>query len=247
LNRTPVGEHAKKANGARSRMRAATEEPRKPSLADSVYLGIKQRIFDFRLLPGDRFTENEIATRLHVSRTPVREALYRLEREGYLQVQFRSGWNVRELDFRQFDDLYDLRIALETACVRNLCDRAERPGLNELRSIWLVEPRRRLRDGEQVCALDEAFHGTLVAATGNREMARCHQEVTERIRLLRRLDFTEEGRITATYVEHAQILRAVLRGSADRATTLLCDHIETSKAEVKKISLHKLYSARRRG
>jgi DNA-binding GntR family transcriptional regulator len=246
LNRTANRAPAKKADAARRRKVVAPDEARRPSLADSVYLGIKQNIFDFRLLPGDRFTENEIATRLHVSRTPVREALYRLEREGYLQVQFRSGWSVRELDFRQFDDLYDLRIALETACVKTLCDRTDAPGLNELKAIWLVAPKQRLRDGEQVCALDEAFHGTLVAATGNREMARCHQEVTERIRLLRRLDFTEEGRITATYDEHAQILRAILQQRADRAIDLLRKHIETSKAEVRKISLHKLYSARRR-
>ncbi len=246
MNRTTNLAPARKTGAVRRRTAAAPAGARKPSLADSVYLGIKQNIFDFRLLPGDRFTENEIAARLHVSRTPVREALYRLEREGYLQVQFRSGWSVRELDFRQFDDLYDLRIALETACVRTLCDRPERPSLDELKLIWLVAPKRRLRDGEQVCALDEAFHGTLVAATGNREMARCHQEVTERIRLLRRLDFTEEGRITATYEEHAQILRAVLQQRGDRAVQLLRNHIETSKAEVKKISLHKLYSARRR-
>jgi DNA-binding GntR family transcriptional regulator len=97
-----------------------------------------------------------------------------------------------------------------------------------------------------VCALDEAFHATLVAATGNREIARCHQEVTERIRLLRRLDFTEPARIAATYDEHARILRAVLRRDADRAIELLRDHIETSKAQVRKISLHKLLSARRR-
>ena len=237
----------KNAAGPAHKRVAAPGDARKPSLAESVYLGIKQNIFDFRLLPGDRFSENEIATRLHVSRTPVREALYRLEREGYLQVQFRSGWNVRELDFRHYDDLYDLRIALETACVRTLCDRPERPSLNELESIWLIAEKRRMRDGEQVCALDEAFHGTLVAATGNREMVRCHQELTDRIRLLRRLDFTEEGRIAATYEEHAQILRAVLRRNTDRATRLLSSHIETSKAEVKKISLHKLYSARRRG
>lgn len=246
MNRTANRAPATKADGARRRKPSAPDEARKPSLAESVYLGIKQNIFDFRLLPGDRFTENEIATRLHVSRTPVREALYRLEREGYLQVQFRSGWNVRELDFRQFDDLYDLRIALETASVRTLCDRIEEPSLNELKSIWLVAPKQRLRDGEQVCSLDEAFHATLVAATGNREMARCHQEVTERIRLLRRLDFTEEGRITATYQEHAQILRAILQRRADRAIDLLRNHIETSKTEVKKISLHKLFSARRR-
>jgi DNA-binding GntR family transcriptional regulator len=76
-------------------------------------------------------------------------------------------------------------------------------------------------------------------------MARVHQDVTERIHLLRRLDFTEAGRIAATYQEHAQILRAVLRQDADRAIGLLQAHIETSKIEVRKISLHKLLSARR--
>lgn len=246
MNQTATRAPAKKAGAAPRRKPVAADATRKPSLAASVYQGIKREIFDFRLLPGDRFTESEIAARLHVSRTPVREALYRLEREGYLQVQFRSGWSVRELDFRQFDELYDLRIALETACVQNLCSRDEQPDLGELKSAWLVEPGRRQRDGERVCALDEGFHGALVAATGNREMMRCHQEVTERIRLLRRLDFTEPERISATYEEHAQILRAILRGNAERAVALLRKHIETSKAEVRKISLHKLYSARRR-
>lgn len=230
---------------ARSRKKAAMAEGRKPSLAESVYLGIKQDIFDFRLLPGDGFSENEVAARLNVSRTPAREALYRLEREGYLQVHFRSGWSVRALDFKQFDDLYDLRIALETAAVRQLCNQAERPELEALKPVWLVAPQARLNDGERVCALDEGFHCSLVAATGNRELARCHQDVTERIHLLRRLDFTEAGRIAATYREHAQILRAVLKRDADLALRLLRHHIETSKVEVRKISLHKLLSARR--
>ena len=247
MNRSTARVPAKQTASLRRSKATAPVDTRKASLADSVYLGVKQNIFDFRLLPGDRFTESEIAARLHVSRTPVRQALYRLEREGYLQVQFRSGWSVREIDFSQFDDLYDLRIALESACVQTVCARPELPNLDDLKSIWLVEPKRRLRDGEQVCALDEAFHAALVASARNREMARCHQEVTERIRLLRRLDFTEADRISATYDEHGQILRAVLRGDAERATKALRNHIETSKAEVKKISLHKLYSARRHG
>jgi DNA-binding GntR family transcriptional regulator len=246
LKRT--GNHGRSAitrPAARKRGKVATHKERKPSLAESVYLNIKQDIFYFRLLPGDRFTENQVAGRLHVSRTPAREALYRLEREGYLQVHFRSGWSVRELDFKQFDDLYDLRIALETAAVKQLCAQVERPNLELLKSVWLVPADARPDDGERVCELDEAFHCALVAATGNRETTRCHQEVTERIHLLRRLDFTEPGRIAATYQEHAQILRAVLRQHADRALGLLRAHIETSKLEVRKISLHKLLSARR--
>lgn len=219
--------------------------PRRPSLAESVYRRLKDGIFEFRLLPGDRFSEGEVAAWLAVSRTPVREALLRLEREGWLQVHYRSGWSVRELDFTQFDELYDLRIVLETAAVRVLCEELEHPDLEPLKAAWLIPAEERLADGDAVCALDEGFHARLVEAAGNREITRCHREVTERIRILRRLDFTEPGRIAATYQEHAQILRAILRRRADQAAMLLRVHVQTSKNEVRKISLHKLYAARR--
>ena len=61
-------------------------------LADGAYAQLKQDIFDFQLVPGDRFSEAEVAERLGISRTPVREALFRLQREGYLDVTARSGW-----------------------------------------------------------------------------------------------------------------------------------------------------------
>ena len=66
----------------------------KSNLATTVYDRIKNDIFDFRLMPGERFTETEVAERVGVSRTPVREALYKLEREGYIQVSSRNGWSV---------------------------------------------------------------------------------------------------------------------------------------------------------
>ena len=198
---------------------AATGLARKPSLAESVYRRIKQDIFEFRLLPGDRFTEGEVAARLEVSRTPVREALYRLQQESYLTVHFRSGWSVRTLDFGEFDALYGLRIILESAAVREICDRADGAQLDELQHIWLAPAPR--TDGAEVAQLDEAFHSSLVAAAGNLEVLRCHREVTDRIRILRQLDFTQSKRIAATYHEHAQILRAVLQRRPDQAVMLL--------------------------
>ena len=87
------------------------------SLADQVYQRVKQDIFDFVLLPHDRFSENQIAERYEVSRTPVREALYRLEREGYLEVGLRRGWSVKPLDFERIDELYEVRITLECAAL----------------------------------------------------------------------------------------------------------------------------------
>jgi DNA-binding GntR family transcriptional regulator len=224
-------------------------------LADGAYAQIKKDIFDFQLLPGDRFSEADVAERLGISRTPVREALFRLQREGYLDVAARSGWVVLPLDFELFDHLYDLRMVLETTAAGRLCKRVDRVAgqqtsaedmaLDGLQRIWLVPPEDRVTDGQRVAELDEGFYMALVAAAGNPEIARVHREVTERIRIIRRLDFTQAVRIEITYDEHGKILRAILMRDPDEAARLLHAHIEASKAEVRKITLHCLQTATR--
>ena len=92
--------------------------------------------------------------------------------------------------------------------------------------------------------LDERFHCALVEATGNREMARMHYAITEKIRIIRRLDFTQASRIAATYEEHVQILDAILQRCGEQAQQLLTRHIELSKQQVRKITLHRLQVAR---
>jgi DNA-binding GntR family transcriptional regulator len=122
---------------------------------------LKQDIADFRLVPGDRFTENEVGLHLNVSRTPVRQSLYRLQQEGFIEVLFRSGWRVLPFDFEKFEQLYDLRIVLESSAVARLCDAAvgrtpkQKKLIDALEAIWLVAPQDRCRDTVQVCALDE--------------------------------------------------------------------------------------------
>jgi len=217
------------------------------ALADTVYQRIKTDIFEFRLLPGARFSENEVAARARVSRTPVREALLRLQREGFVEVQHKSGWSVRPLDFDRFEHLYDARVVLELDAVRKLCsgDPQESPqaALAALKKAWLVPAKQRLSDWIEVAQLDEAFHAALVGAAGNPELARMHADVTERIRIVRRLDFTQAERIQFTYEEHAAILRAILARKPQQATLLLRAHIEQSKLEVRKISIHRLHMA----
>jgi len=212
-------------------------------LADAVYERVKADIFDFRLLPGARFSENELAAREKVSRTPVREALLRLAAEGFIDVAPKSGWTVRDLDFARFEHLYDLRIVLEQAAARKLCASDHAEALAGLKRTWLVPAKARLTDWIAVSRIDEAFHATLVAAAGNPEMARVHAEVTERIRIVRRLDFTQGERVGATYDEHAAILKAVLARKPQQAMLLVSAHIEHSKREVRKISLHRLHEA----
>ena len=228
-------------------MTAGAAERAKPqgNLAQTVYERIKADIFEFRLAPGTRFSENEIAQRVGVSRTPVREALYRLAQEEFLEVHAKSGWSVGALDFDRFDQLYDVRLILELAALRKLCEGEPSDDLWALKREWLVSARARLSDGKTVAALDERFHATLVAATGNAELTRIYADIAQRIRIVRRLDFTQPERIERTYEEHGEILRAVLTRKPEQASMLLKAHIEASKLEVRKISLHRLHVAQR--
>lgn len=216
-----------------------------PSLADRAYGQIKQMIFDFVLLPGDRFSESDLVDRLQVSRTPLRQALQRLQREGFLLVFPKSGWQVAPLNFEVFDQLYDLRVLLETHAVARLCEAEERPVLKSLADLWLVAEAERHPVQAMVDRMDEDFHSALVRATGNEEMVRVHDDITERIRIIRRLDFTKPARVQVTYDEHARIIRAISRRRTDEAQRLLRAHIEQSKLEVRHITLDMLYRARR--
>lgn len=217
------------------------------SLADRAYQNIKKRIFDFALMPGDRLSESELAEGLHVSRTPLRQALHRLQHEGLIEAIPKVGWQVPLLDFAKFDELYEFRVLIECHAVQAIrAADGDAAMLRALSAIWQNPPAERLHDAEKVGDLDEAFHHRLVECTGNGELRRAYREITERMRIVRRLDFHKKERVAATYDEHAAILSALQRGRNDEAQRLLRAHIEHSRIEVRRITLEVLYQARER-
>lgn len=217
-----------------------------PALAERVYDQVKHALFAFELLPGERFSENTVAELTGASRTPVREALTRLAREGFLTVQNRSGWRVNDLDFAVFDQLYEVRTIVELASIDRLTAQTDPLGVHDLAAIWQVPEADRLTDGQAVFTLDEQFHNQLVVATGNAELHRIHTGITERIRIVRQLDFSESYRVEATYNEHAAIITAIAQHRGNEAKRLMQSHIELSRQSVRKISIHRLYEARER-
>src|SRR5271170_3780472 len=198
---------------ARGKLRPMPQRPAN-SLTEQVYQNLKDEICDFRLLPGDRFTENQLAERYDVSRTPI------------------------------LDELYDLRIMLESAAVERLCRIGAAAGLADLREVWSAPAPAREADPRIMADLDEAFHNRLVAAAGNTELTRVHADITAKIRIVRRLDFLKPNRIAATYEEHAKLLHLLLRGRPEEALIMLRAHITESKQEVRKITIHMLHEAR---
>lgn len=217
-----------------------------PSLAERAYVQLKQRIFDFNFMPGDLLSEGDLSKEIAVSRTPLRQALQRLQHEGFVLAMPKIGWQVAPLDFNKLDELYDFRILIESFAVKSLCDSDRTsPALDDLQKIWCVAKSKRSNDRTLVGQLDEQFHSRLVQAAGNGEMLKMHTEITERIRMVRRLDFTKGHRVSDTYDEHSQILQAILKGRSVEAQRLLRAHIEQSKIEVRKITLGMLHEARK--
>lgn len=220
----------------------------KSTLAQQTYARVKEDIFEFRMAPGQRYSEQELANRLGVSRTPLRFALHVLAREGYLvRLDGHACWQVKPFELGYYDDLYDFRTQLELIAVRRLCALDPAPDLGQLCAFWLAPQRQRAADGVTVAREDERFHSALVALAGNAEMQRTHASLTERIRIVRRLDFISAERIAAAFDEHAGILRALLARRADEASDLIQGHIGASRHEISRITLQRLAQATARG
>ncbi|MEN2675479.1 GntR family transcriptional regulator [Herbaspirillum huttiense] len=218
-------------------------------LTDTVYASLRDDIYAFRLLPGDRFAENDVAERLQVSRTPVREALMRLQSEGLVRGHFRNGWEVVPIDLARFASLYELREMLELHAVRKLCSPRIAPGVRqqlvaEQGAIWQCAPSDRLPDGLAVAALDEAFHCALVQAAGNPEADTVYRQLANQLRIMRRLDFAYGDCIDDTYAEHRAILDAIARSDAALAGELIARHIEDSHTVVERLTIARLEQVR---
>ena len=105
----------------------------KTPVTQSVYDRIKEDLFEFRMAPGQRYSEQELANLLGVSRTPLRLALHVLAREGYLdRVGGHAGWVVKPFDLAYYEDLYEFRTQIELIAVRGLCAMDPAPDLREL-------------------------------------------------------------------------------------------------------------------
>lgn len=125
--------------------------------------------------------------------------------------------------------------------MHKICALAEEPSaVRTLTAIWNPDHPSERAVGSTARALDESFHCDLVAAAGNREMTRIHREITDRLRIIRRLDFTRDDRVDATYVEHAEILDALRRDQASEAAERLTKHIRASQKAVRQLTMERI-------
>ncbi len=221
--------------------------PARAGSAQEIYVQLKGLIMNFELYPGSRVTETELAARFGVSRTPVREALQRLQLEGYLTVRPKQGCFIREIDIEEIDEHYQVRIALEMCAVELACMHMPDRALKELARQW--DPAYQPSEDPDVQAmadLDESFHIALAEGSGNLVLADYLQRVNHSIHIIRRLDFTDDMRVDLTYIEHHAICQHLLKRDVVAAQQALTQHIRRSQQAAKTITLEQLSRARSR-
>jgi len=203
------------------------------SQADLIYEQLRERVTRGAIPVGYRLVEQQLAAEFHTSRTPVREALRRLEGDGHLTRDPGGGLRARVPSVRAMRDLYDVRLSIEELIVRRAATAGDRGTLDQLEQQWqelAAAHRAGLLDsaGAGFVHRDEAFHVRLAETAANEFALDVLREIGDRIRILRIYDFTDEERIAATIAEHLEIVRAVIAGDTDVAASFMRAHIQRS-------------------
>lgn len=208
--------------------------------AERVYQGLRSRLLRGELPAGARLIEQRLADEFATSRTPVREAMRRLEGDGHLIRDASGGLTPRVPDVRTMHEYYDVRLALEDLTVRRATIDGDRARLTELRTEWERLGEARTPGAESspeeqhaFVSADERFHLEVAAASGNTTAAHYLAEITDRIHVLRIQGFTIDARIDATVDEHLEILRSILAGDADAAAAFMRSHVQRNAAVVR--------------
>jgi len=200
------------------------------NLTQMVYRKIKEMMFNYQIVPGQRLVFIDLAKRLGVSRTPVNNALSILANEGFLDFVPNQGYSVHEITQEEATSLYEIRELLELGAVGN--------------AIWKLTPEKlELLDRqktlyeqvviEQVSrgrfTLDQEFHATYVHMAENPYLTDYFREVYQRIFLRHRIEGLRAGRARDVVLEHQQIFDAIKSRDTKKAKELIRCHIRAGK------------------
>jgi len=215
--------------------------------AERVYLQLRAMIDNLSLFPGTRITETEIAHMLSVSRTPIREALQRLQHEGQVELIPRQGCFIRNIDIDTINEFYDVRIILETRSVELACDNMKESDLSALLEQW--SPDNCDDDYEKhiqvIRQQEESFHVAIAKNSGSPVLARYLEDVNNNLRVVRWLGFPDMQAISDTYEEHYELCEIIKVGNKRAAKSAMKKHIHKSQTLSSKVTLQQLAENRK--
>lgn len=197
------------------------------SRADSTYRRLKDMIQRGELKPGDRMREIDLAARLDVSRTPIREAIGRLASEGLVELAPSRGVMITRLDKQQVRELYAVRETLEGTAAALAAQSASADEISNIKSLLEILERKGLSTGD-LARHNRAFHAAIHEAAHNRYLARALEQLSDSLALLPGTTFQAEGRALEAHREHREMAEAIAGRDADKAERLARTHIRNA-------------------
>jgi DNA-binding GntR family transcriptional regulator len=215
----------------------------KPS-AQQIYENLRDLITSLTIAPGSRVTENQLADYFQVSRTPVRAALQRLENEGFLSIKSKQGCFIRNIDLVQISQYYDMRVAVETMVMQDICKLKDLSAVRALADLWNPKALNfGVKVSERLKEAEENFHYELAVISKNTVLLQYLNDINGHIRSVRRLGFPTTESIQDTYGEHYRICQLLLYRDLPQAQDEMSNHIRKSQDCASRVTLHQLYGS----
>ncbi len=196
-------------------------------LRDVVFNTLRDEILYGKLKPGERLMEIAISERLGVSRTPVREAIRRLEQEGLVDMFPRRGAQVSGVTEKRLADALEARKTLETFTVNAACSRITKKQLEKLREANLAfEKAAKQEDAAKTAEADERFHNIIIEAAGNEMIADTLNNLKEQLFRYRYEYLKDVNEFSHLVEEHRMLIGAIEAGKSDVAVEIIKLHID---------------------
>ena len=202
-------------------------------LRDVVFNTLRQAILRGELKPGERLMEIQLANKLGVSRTPVREAIRKLELEGLVLMIPRKGAEVADISEKSLKDVLEVREALEELAARLACDKITKEGINRLKEA-AQDFRSALKSNDitQMAEADVRFHDLICNATENQKLGQLLNNLREQMYRYR-IEYLKDQQVYEKLLsEQEEIIRHIEKGEKDEAARVVSRHIENQAQAV---------------
>ena len=203
-------------------------------LRDVVFNTLRQAILRGEFKPGERLMEIQLANKLGVSRTPIREAIRKLELEGLVIMIPRKGAEVADITEKSLRDVLEVRKALEELAVQLACEKITQEELEELEKAGenFKKVLKKSKDITEVAEADVRFHDVIYMATDNQKLILLLNNLREQMYRYRVEYLKREEAYPQLIAEHAAIIEYISKGEKKAATDVMCKHIDNQVTTV---------------
>jgi DNA-binding GntR family transcriptional regulator len=221
--------------GRQELLRVLTRGGDEDGLVDALTVSIATEIIEGRLKPGDDLNSVELARSFSCSRTPVREALFALQREGFVEIPPRRRPRVAQFTIQEVRELYELRAILYGAVSRGVVARATEDDLERLRGhLASLEHATRRNDVDSYFWINVQFRNCEASITGNATLHRMLDSLGLRVLQLRHLSLSKPGRLARSFADHERLVRAYEDRDAELAVALTRSLVKRGLATIER-------------